>query len=67
MFWACCTLTFIVTLLLGGAYFSVSAPQYAVNLTMLSGFFDVPSVDGVYWSLFVELRFYVLVAPRLAL
>ncbi len=62
MFWACCTLTFIVTLLLGGAYFSVSAPQYAVNLTMLSGFLDVPSVDGVYWSLFVELRFYALVA-----
>ena len=62
MFWVCCTLTFIVTLLFGGAHFSVSAPQYAVNLTMLSGFLKVPSVDGVYWSLFVELRFYALVA-----
>ena len=62
MFWVCCTLTFVVTLLLGGAHFSVSAPQYAVNLTMLSGFLDVPSVDGVYWSLFAELRFYALVA-----
>lgn len=62
IFWVCCTLTFIVTLTLGGARFSASFGQYLVNLTMLSGFTDVPALDGAYWSLFVELKFYFLVA-----
>jgi peptidoglycan/LPS O-acetylase OafA/YrhL len=29
---------------------------------MLSGFVGVPSIDGVYWTLFVEMRFYALIA-----
>ena len=33
---------------------------------MLSGFVGVPSIDGVYWSLFVEIRFYLLVLLVLA-
>ncbi|MFG3284843.1 acyltransferase family protein [Streptomyces sp. NPDC048111] len=32
------------------------------NLTMLQEPLGVPSVDGAYWSLFAELRFYVLFA-----
>ncbi len=60
-FWTCCTLTFLITLLLGGERFGASLRQYAVNMTMLSGFVGVPSLDGAYWSLFVEMRFYLLV------
>ena len=60
-FWACCTLTFLVTLIAGGGRFSASLNQYAANMTMFSGFFGVPSIDGAYWSLFVEMRFYLLV------
>jgi hypothetical protein len=30
-------------------------------MTMLSGFVHVPSMDAVYWTLFVEMRFYFLV------
>lgn len=33
-----------------------------MNLTMLQEPFDVPHVDGVYWTLWVELQFYVLIA-----
>jgi peptidoglycan/LPS O-acetylase OafA/YrhL len=33
-----------------------------VNLTMLQEGFRVPSVDAVYWTLFAELRFYLLFA-----
>ena len=29
------------------------------NLTMLHGFFKIPHVDGVYWTLTVELCFYI--------
>jgi peptidoglycan/LPS O-acetylase OafA/YrhL len=30
------------------------------NATMLQGFLNVPDIDRVYWTLFVELRFYIL-------
>ncbi|WIB78902.1 acyltransferase [Curtobacterium sp. MCPF17_002] len=36
--------------------------QVAVNLTMMQGAFGVDHIDGVYWTLWVELRFYVLIA-----
>lgn len=61
-FWACCTVTFLVTLAIGEPRYSASIGQYIVNMTMLSGFVGVPSIDGAYWSLFVEIRFYTLVA-----
>lgn len=64
-FWACCTITFVAILLIGGGRYSASITQYLVNMTMLSGFVGVPSIDGVYWSLFVELQFYGLIAALL--
>lgn len=66
-FWACCTLSFVVIVLLGGDRYSASVYQYLVNMTMLSGFVGVASIDGVYWSLFVELQFYALVAALVAI
>lgn len=33
-----------------------------INLTMLQKFMNVPSVDSVYWTLFVELKFYLFFA-----
>lgn len=65
-FWVCCTLTFLTILVLGGDRFEASPGQFLVNLTMLSGFVHVASIDGVYWSLFVELQFYALVMLLLA-
>lgn len=64
-FWACCTITFLVTLAIGAPHFSATTGQYLANMTMMSGFAGVPSIDGVYWSLFVELRFYALIAVLL--
>lgn len=61
-FWACCTLTFAVTLAIGAPRYSVTVGQYLINLTMLAEFLRVPSVDGVYWFLYVQLLFYALVA-----
>jgi len=60
-FWVSCTLTFIAIAALGGAHFRATATQYLINMTMLSGFVGVPAIDGVYWSLCVELKFYALV------
>jgi peptidoglycan/LPS O-acetylase OafA/YrhL len=40
----------------------LSLTDIMVNLTMLQQPLGVPHVDGVYWTLFVELRFYLLFA-----
>ncbi|VTR76234.1 hypothetical protein CHMI_00990 [Cellulomonas hominis] len=40
----------------------ITGDQVLVNLTLLQSLFDVDHVDGVYWTLWVELRFYLLVA-----
>lgn len=61
-FWICCSLTFLVIVFWGGPKFSFSFSDYLVNMTMLGGFLGFPSIDGSYWSLFIELRFYALVS-----
>jgi peptidoglycan/LPS O-acetylase OafA/YrhL len=66
-FWTCCTLTFVAVLEMGGRRYSATFSQYIVNMTMLSGFAGIPSLDGAYWSLFVEIRFYILVSIVLLL
>jgi peptidoglycan/LPS O-acetylase OafA/YrhL len=39
-----------------------SVGQILINLTMLQQPLGVPPVDTVYWTLFVELRFYLIMA-----
>ncbi|MBO9555395.1 acyltransferase [Cellulomonas sp.] len=39
----------------------VSAHQVLVNLTMVQSSLGVDHVDGVYWTLWTELRFYLLI------
>ena len=38
---------------------SVPLPDVLLNLTMTQGAFGVQNVDGVYWTLWVELQFYL--------
>ncbi|CAH0209132.1 acyltransferase family protein [Pseudomonas brassicacearum] len=66
-FWVCCSITFLVTLVLGGDRFSATVPQYLGNLTLMGDFFDIRPIDGVYWSLFIEIRFYFLITLVLLL
>jgi peptidoglycan/LPS O-acetylase OafA/YrhL len=66
-FWACCTITFVLALVIGGGHFPVSVHQYWINMLTLRGAFGTQPMDGVYWSLVVEIRFYVLVAIALIL
>lgn len=60
-FWAAVTLTAIMTVLIGGDRYNVEWLQYIQNLTMLSGYFNIPFIDGVYWTLLIELKFYFLI------
>ncbi len=40
--------------------------QVLLNTAMLNEFFHVPGVDNVYWTLFVELKFYIVFAVLVA-
>ncbi|SDF47596.1 Peptidoglycan/LPS O-acetylase OafA/YrhL, contains acyltransferase and SGNH-hydrolase domains [Massilia sp. PDC64] len=63
-FWTCCTLTFLASVALAVPR-NVTFVQYVVNLTMVADLFRVPLLEGAYWSLLVEIRFYALVAALL--
>ena len=60
-YWICCTATYLGLLVLPHPAFSVSFGQYLANLTMVSPLAGIDYLDGVYWSLLVELHFYLLV------
>jgi hypothetical protein len=44
----------------------ISARTILLNLTMILGRFGVPNVDIVYWTLFVDLKFFLIVYLLLA-
>ncbi|WP_067063281.1 acyltransferase family protein [Roseateles chitosanitabidus] len=57
-YWGALLLTFGLTHLIGLPGKTVGLDVLAVNVTMIQGFFGVPHVDNVYWTLEVELLFY---------
>lgn len=64
-FWFCATLTFAVKSIFGLPGWLPGRENtfvdYLINMTMLAGAFNVKYVDGVYWTLTIELWFYILV------
>jgi peptidoglycan/LPS O-acetylase OafA/YrhL len=61
-FWAAVLLTTTVCTLWPYVREGLSPREVLVNLTMLHEPLGVHAVDGVYWTLFVELRFYLVLA-----
>lgn len=60
-FWFCMLITFLgVHLIFGDPRFNATWWDAFLNLTMLPGLFGGRMVDGVYWTLLVEIKFYVL-------
>ncbi|MGY3445986.1 MULTISPECIES: acyltransferase family protein [unclassified Bradyrhizobium] len=62
----CMTLTFLATLLLGQAYFHATWQQWLANLFIAAPMLGQPYMDDAYWSLVIEVVFYVWVALFLA-
>jgi peptidoglycan/LPS O-acetylase OafA/YrhL len=60
-YWVAVTITAIVSVTLSLGKFKVSTIQYLANLTMLNAVPRIPNVDVVYWTLWAEIRFYLLV------
>jgi peptidoglycan/LPS O-acetylase OafA/YrhL len=61
-FWAAVLLTTTVCTLWPTVREGLTAREVLVNLTMLPEPLGVSQVDGVYWTLFVEFRFYLVLA-----
>lgn len=57
-FWTAVILTFLITSWLGLPGKTVSLPTALANLSMFHSLFGIAHVDGVYWTLEVELIFY---------
>ena len=55
-FWIAVCLTTFATLILGGNRYHIEPLQFIINLTMLSGYVGIESVDSAYWFMFVVLR-----------
>ncbi len=60
-YWVAVLLTGLLLLVVWPEGKHVTPGQVAVNLTMFQSALGVPHVDGVYWTLWTELRFYLLV------
>lgn len=60
-YWVAVTVTAIVAVTLSRGLFTVSPVEYLANLTMLNAVPHIANVDVVYWTLYAEIRFYLIV------
>ncbi len=62
IFWVCAIITSLF-LLFGGhlIYSEMSWSRFLTNMTMFPGFFNADALDGVYWTLAVEMKFYFII------
>ncbi len=64
-FIVCMTITFLTLLIAADPAFPVSFVQFVANLIMFSPALGQPFMDGVYWSIVLEVIFYGWVAVAL--
>jgi peptidoglycan/LPS O-acetylase OafA/YrhL len=62
VYWAAVALTFLVVTFVPTAIDAPSLGAAFANMTMLQEGMGARHVDGVYWTLWIELRFYLLFA-----
>lgn len=66
-FWVAATITFVTVRILGPDDLSVTTWEFIINLTMDASDLRTRSVDGAYWSLVAEIKFYFWIAISFAL
>lgn len=60
-YWMCCCISFFIGYFYVNDIMRLTWARFIINMTMLNGLIGVGFVDGVYWTLWVEMRFYMLV------
>ena len=61
IYWISVLLTFTIIVFFGAPRYISEYKQLIVNLSMFQNYIGVGSIDGVYWSLFVEMKFYIFI------
>jgi peptidoglycan/LPS O-acetylase OafA/YrhL len=62
-YWTCVTFTFI--LIAANSIFKNAGSEhidfiaYIANMTMFHFYFEIPSIDGTYWTMIIEMIFYL--------
>ncbi|MGB6036416.1 MAG: acyltransferase [Cryomorphaceae bacterium] len=59
VFWVAMSLTFLIVSLFGLPGREATTATFFGNFLMFHSYFKIPNVDGVYWTLSVELTFYL--------
>lgn len=60
-FWIGMIFSFFCISIFGPEILRVNFSEFLINFTMLPDFFNVTPVDGVYWTLKIEMVFYFLI------
>lgn len=60
-YWLAVILTSIIFIVFSNPEYTVSIVQFFANLTMFHRYMGIESVDGVYWSLMIEMIFYFFI------
>lgn len=63
-YWLCVSFTVFLVLvvkLFTGQEVNQLLPQYIINLSMFQHYFNVKDLDGSYWTLIIEMLFYIAI------
>ena len=70
-YWTCVTITALLQTFIFlynfGNQTSLSIVKYLANLTMFQHYFKINDIDGSYWTMIIELLFYLLIAMLISL
>lgn len=61
IYWVSVILTFLVVIYFGAPRYYADFRQFIFNLTMFQNYVGIRPIDGVYWTLFVEMKFYIFI------
>ena len=60
-YWLCLIISFFTIIYFGSPRYTATFNEFIFNTTMFQSFFKVKNIDGVYWSLATELKFYLII------
>ena len=61
IYWISVLFTFIVIIFFGAPRYVADTKQFIANLTMFQNYMGIESMDAVYWTLYIEMKFYIFV------
>jgi peptidoglycan/LPS O-acetylase OafA/YrhL len=66
VYWICVLITYLTIVFFGAPRFEATFIQFLANLTLMHDLVNIESIDGVYWTMVVEVKFYFLSVLYLA-